>query len=232
MTTVLHRVEDIVADDRARMYELMSAQFENVDREQFEQDLDEKESVFVIRSPQGRIEGFSTLVALEAEVAGEPVVGLFSGDTIIDPKHWADRQFLRVVGQHLMATSAKWPDRKVYWLLLTCTFRSYRIIAAMFEQSAPRVDLPTSPKLKAAIDALVSVKFPREYQREQGVVVLEKTTPVRPGRADVSERHLDDPHVDFFVRANPHFARGDFLCCIAQLTPENLSPIGRRLVNM
>ncbi len=232
LTTTVNRIDEIDAKVRARMFELMSAQFENVDREQFERDLDEKDSVFLVATPDGRVQGFSTLVALEAEVAGKPVVGLFSGDTIIDPGHWADRQFLRVVGQHLFACAAKWPDRKVYWLLLTCTFRSYRLISGVYREYAPRHDAATTPELKATLDALVPIKFSREYRAEQGIVVLEKTTPVRPERSDVSTRHLDNEHVNFFVQANPCHARGDFLCCLAEIVPSNLTSLGHRLLKL
>jgi len=232
LSTTIHPVGEIDATARARMFDLMSAQFENVDREQFERDLDEKDIAFLVTTPDGLIQGFSTLVALEADVAGKPVVGLFSGDTIIDPEHWADRGFLRIVGQHLFALAAQRPDHAVYWLLLTCTFRSYRLISGVYRKYAPRPDAATPPDLKAALDALVPLKFPREYRTEQGVVVLEKPTPVRPERADVSDRHLEDVHVDFFVRANPRHARGDFLCCLAEVTPENLTPLGHRLLKL
>lgn len=232
MTTTLLPVKQIDQENRDRMFELMSAQFENVEREQFEHDLDKKDEVFMVTTAEGRLEGFSTLVALHTEVAGEPIVGLFSGDTIIDPQHWGDRQFLRVVGQRLFELADQWPDRKTYWLLLTCTFRSYRLIAGVFEESAPRHDQPNRPELKNSLDALVSHIFPREYHPDQGIVILDKTTPVRPERADVSERHLDDPHVDFFVRANPHYARGDFLCCLTHLVPSNLTPLGHRLLKL
>lgn len=232
MTTTLQPVAQIAPEARERMFELMSAQFENVEREQFERDLDEKDEVFMVATSDGRLEGFSTLVALHTEVAGEPIVGLFSGDTIIDPQYWADRQFLRIVGQRLFELAAKWPDRKSYWLLLTCTFRSYRLISGVFEESAPRHDQATPKELKDPLDALVSQIFPREYHPEHGIVVLDQSTPVRPGRADVSDRHLDDPHVDFFVRANPQYARGDFLCCLTELAPSNLTPLGHRLLKL
>jgi len=234
-TTVIttnHRVDEIDAKARARMFELMCAQFENVDREQFNRDLDEKDDVFLVTTPDGQVQGFSTLVALETEVAGKPIVGLFSGDTIIDPGHWADRQFLRIVGQRLFARAAQWPDRTVYWLLLTCTFRSYRLLTAVYQDYAPRHDVATPSDTKADLDALVSLKFPREYHAEQGLVILEKPTPVRTERADIDTRHLNDVHVDYFVQANPCHARGDFLCCLTELVPSNLSPLGHRLFKL
>ncbi len=48
--------------------------------------------------------------------------------------------------------------------------------------------------------------------------------------ADVTEQRLGDPHVEFFVRANPGHADGDELVCLTELTPTNLTPAGRRMV--
>jgi hypothetical protein len=230
VTTVARRVSDISSAELLRLYELMSAHFEGVDREHFERDFREKEWVFLVLEPETeRIVGFSTLMPLRTELDGQPLVAWFTGDTVIEPEHWGDRGFIRVVGTHMFRlrdTLGAWP---VYWMLLTCTNRSYRLMPGMFHEYHPKRDAATSPELLRKIEALVRLKFPDEYDAERSVVALKEPTPVIGDRADISERHLADPEVDFFVRANPGYARGDYLVCFAEMTYENVNRLGRKI---
>ena len=80
------------------------------------------------------------------------------------------------------------------------------------------------------MEALAQAKFSGRFDREAGVVRPESAAPLRSGVADVTEKRLADPHVAFFVSANPGHARGDELVCLTELAPENLTPAGRRML--
>src|SRR5690349_23459155 len=45
-----------------------------------------------------------------------------------------------------------------------------------------------------------------------------------------SPQRLKDPHVSFFINANPGHVGGDELACLAELSRANLTPAGRRMV--
>jgi hypothetical protein len=55
-------------------------------------------------------------------------------------------------------------------------------------------------------------------------------TPLRSGLAELKPARLRDPHVAFFVRANPGHARGDELACLSEIEYHNLTPAGGRMV--
>ncbi|HEY2840748.1 MAG TPA: hypothetical protein VGJ26_16445, partial [Pirellulales bacterium] len=69
-----------------------------------------------------------------------------------------------------------------------------------------------------------------EYDAARGVVSLIEQTPVRPERLDPATEERDSPEIRFFKSNNPGYARGDFLACLSFFTRENLTPLGRRLV--
>lgn len=229
-TTTPQRVSTLAAADVEAMYQVMCAHFENVDRGQFERDLLEKTWVYrVTEQSSGRLAGFSTMVPLVTEVDGQTISAMFSGDTVLEPACWGDRQFVRVVGRHLFDLAAEMPAGPVYWLLLTCTYRSYRFLPGFYLEYWPRADRPMPPEVARRLEALVRLKFPDQYDASRGVVALDQQTPVRDGRAEIPARQLEDPHVAFFLRANPGYARGDFLACLTEHSPSNVNALGRRL---
>jgi len=233
VTTVVRPLSEITPAEVDQLYVLMCEHFDGVHREHFEQDLREKEWVFlVLERDTKRIVGFSTLMSLRTELDGEPLVALFTGDTVIAPEHWGDRGFIRVVGTHMFGLRKSLHDGPVYWVLLTCTNRSYRLIPGVFNSYHPRRGEETSPDMLRKLEALVRLKFADEYNAERTVVELKDPRPVVGDRAAISERHLADPEVAFFVQANPGYARGDFLACLTVLSYDNTNRLGRKLFNL
>jgi hypothetical protein len=80
------------------------------------------------------------------------------------------------------------------------------------------------------MEVLAIARFPGQFDPEAGVVRPENAAPLLPGVAEVTGRRLADPHVAFFVSANPGHARGDELVCLTELAVENLTPAGRRML--
>ena len=84
-------VAEVTPAHRDAMFALMDRHYENVRRDVFESDLDEKRWVIQVLHPgSGELLGFSTQMLLDAVASGRPVTALFSGDTIIDRGHWGD----------------------------------------------------------------------------------------------------------------------------------------------
>ena len=75
---------DLTVAEREQMFALMADYYQNVAWGDFERDLLEKEWAIVMSDAHGRIRGFTTMMRLRVQVAGQPVVALFSGDTILD----------------------------------------------------------------------------------------------------------------------------------------------------
>ena len=73
-------------------------------------------------------------------------------------------------------------------------------------------------------------KFGDEYDAERGVIRFHQAAPLQSGVAEITPQRLKDPHVAFFVQANPGHAHGDELACLAELSRGNLTPAGARMV--
>jgi len=224
-------VADLTPAERDSMYAIMSGHFLNVSRAQFLQDLSEKQSVVVMKdAAEGRLRGFSTIGRITATVDGQTVTGHFSGDTVIEPEFWGEHAWLSVWAAHSFAQADKLAPAPLYWVLLTATHRSYRLLANLFKEYYPRHDQPTPERVQSQLDALVRVKFPAEYDAGRGVVYLKNQTPVRPDRVDPATAERDAPEVRYFREANPGYASGDFLACMTRLSRDNITPLGRRVL--
>jgi hypothetical protein len=218
----------LTAADRRQMFALMSSHFDNVDERQFFHDLDEKESVLLLRDSGERILGFSTMMLLRTELAGRPLAAVFVGDTVIEPEYWGQASWLYAWCRRTVEMASESGVSPCYLLLLTSTHRSYRFTSAFFHEFHPRPNQAMPADVAAHREALVRLKFPEEFDPNTGVVKLQRPTPIRPERRDTADREV--PEIRYFVESNPGYANGDFLTCLAEITFENLTPLGKRMV--
>jgi hypothetical protein len=225
LTGQLVRAVEVGPDQRDEMFTLMESYYEGVERATFDADLDEKEWVIQISDDEtGRLKGFSTQMLLEAKVAGHTVRALFSGDTIIESDARAERSLFQVSGWFVRSLMDAWPCAELYWFLISKGYKTYRFLPVFFHEFYPRYDAPTPTRLAAVIDALAGSKYPASYDRALGIVKSGTSScRLRPDTADITPDRLRDPHVRYFAARNPQHARGDELCCIAPLTPANLT---------
>jgi hypothetical protein len=212
------------------MLSLMGRYFSNVSRAVFERDLSEKEWCILLTDPSGRVKGFSTMMLVRTEVDGRPVAAIYSGDTIVDRKHWGESVLSRLWSGQAFDLASRLPEDPVYWFLLSSGYKTYRFLTTFFEEFYPTHERETPPEVKRVMGALAHERFPGRFDPEAGVVNPEYAVPLRSGVADVTDRRLADPHVAYFVSANPGHARGDELVCLTELATENLTPAGRRML--
>ncbi len=208
------------------MLQLMEQHYEDVGPAAFEADLAEKQWVIQVRDGSGELCGFSTQMLLDAVVAGRTVKALFSGDTIIDRRHWGDRALTHAGGQLAMSLLDKWIDAELYWFLISQGFRTYRFLPVFFRDFYPRYDVPTPGAIRRVIDALAIKKFGTQYDSSAGVI----RTPTYRLREGLAAERSRDPHVNFFIERNPGHAQGDELCCIARLSRDNFTEAAYRVL--
>ncbi|MBI1881739.1 MAG: hypothetical protein HYR94_26475 [Chloroflexi bacterium] len=231
LTGRIQRPGELIPPQRERMAALLARYFVNVSQPQFEQDLAEKEWVILLTdAATGQIQGFSTLMRLCVTVDKQPVVAFFSGDTIIAHEYWGEAELPRLWGRHVFSLAETISDARVYWFLISSGYKTYRFLPVFFREFYPTYLRPTPPAVKRILDALARSKFPSEYDAERGIVRFTKAAPLRPGVAEVTQRRLNDPHVAFFISANPSHAHGDQLPCLVELTRSNITPAGRRML--
>lgn len=228
----VRRVAELEPREREQMRALLQRYFEDVAPARFAADLDEKEWAVLLRDRAGQLQGFSTLMRLRASVDGRPVVGFFSGDTIIDREHWGGTALPRLWAQHVFALAAEVREARVFWFLISSGYKTYRFLPTFFRTFYPAYSAPTPPEMQRTLDALALLKFPDEYDPARGVVRLAQATPLRAGVADLTPERRGDPHVAFFAAANPGHADGDELACLTEIAPSNLTPAGRRMLGL
>lgn len=224
--------KELTAAQRDRMYELMAAHFDNVERATFEQDLLEKRWVVLLRDRQlGELQGFSTLMVLDAVVAGDPIKAVFSGDTIVHREYWGETELASVWGKFIFSLIQSYRGTKFYWFLISKGYRTYKFLPVYFKEFFPRYDRRT-PEFEAELMAtLAELKFPGHYDPERGILRFAGAKDrLAPELAEVSELRLNHPHTRFFHERNPGYVHGDELVCLAELNEENLQPIARRIL--
>jgi len=231
LTGEVQPVATLSARERERMFQIIGDNFTGTTRQRFESDLEEKEWVILLRERQsGTIQGFSTLMQLESRLGDEQVTAFFSGDTIIQRDFWGRTALPRIWSRHVFSLAAAMTGRKVYWFLICSGYKTYRFLPVFFREFYPRYDRTTPVEIRRLLDTLGSLKYPQEYDAPSGVVRFCEPSPLKEGIADITARHLKDPHIAFFQAANPGHVRGDELVCITEISPANVTPAGRRML--
>jgi hypothetical protein len=201
--------------DRDAMFALYTTYFATSDRVTFERDLAEKEWVVLLADDEGTIEGFSTLMRIGV---GDATV-FFSGDTIVARHRWGSFDLPRTWSRHVFAHA----DANAYWFLISSGWRTYRFLPLFFREFYPR-----NAELKPLLDTIAMSRFGESYDVRTGVIRLAIPAPLRDGISD-PEARLSNPHVRFFLEANPGHADGDELACLVPIRPDNLTSAGQRM---
>ncbi len=207
------------------MFVLFAAYYDNIDREQFRKDLLEKDDVFLFcDKTEGKVQGFSTVVCLEKNVAGKKVQALFSGDTVMHQDYWGQGALSTAFGQYFFMKKLKNPLRPLYWFLISKGYKTYLLMTNNFPVHYPRYEKPTPPFMQAMIDTFGKDLYPHNYDSATGIVqfshqndsqkdsLKEDITPI------TDEMCARNPRIAFFAKKNPHWAQGDELACVADLS--------------
>jgi hypothetical protein len=212
------------------MYSLLAAHFEGVTHAQFDRDLLGKSHAILLTRDE-RLVGFSTLLAYESEFEQAPVSVVYSGDTIVAPEAWGTTALSRAWIAAVNRLRETVPHGRYYWLLLTSGFRTYRFLPVFWREFFPCVKRTTPPESQQLLHHLAAERFGSQYDPASGLVRFTHPQRLRAGLDWIPEGRLaSDPHVNFFVRRNPGFSQGDELVCLTELSPENLTAAGRRMV--
>ena len=224
--------EELADAERADAYELLCRHFEGVSRGQFERDLAEKNAILLLRdATTAALVGFSTMRVYETRVAdGSPISVVCSGDTIVDPSAWNSPALPREWIAAVNRLREQYPNGPYYWLLITSGFRTYRLLSTFWQRFYPRHDEPTPQQQQRMLDALARERFGDCYDTAAGVVRFARPQVLRAHLAGIPPQRMDDPHVAYFVGRNPGHARGDELACLCELSEDNLTRAGRRMV--
>ncbi|HHV78559.1 MAG TPA: hypothetical protein GXX40_02920 [Firmicutes bacterium] len=224
-------IASLPANRIEEIYSLRNRFFSPISRINFDADLAKKHWVILLVDVlTGRARGFSTIRKVDVDFERESSIVFISGETIIDPDFWGQLELPRIWGRYVLQMAMRQKDAKAYWLLITSSYRVYRFLPLFFREYYPRRDRPTPPKIKRLLDYLASREFGSEYDPGRGIVRFSEPAPLRRDLISISKRHLKDPEAVFFANANPHYAEGDELVCLAALNKQNLTAAALRIL--
>jgi hypothetical protein len=227
LQATIHTVSRLQDFEVERMFALMDAHYENMTPDGFRRDLAAKRWAILLRDKQGGLQGFSTL---QLFTLGEATY-LFSGDTIVNPEHWLDGGMVGAYGQVFLRLFEEFGEARLYWLLLSKGFRTYRLLPLHFQNYTPGWNQAPAPELRVRRDAVATHLFGAAFDPATGRVLTHPGKDrLRPELATIPEHRRQDPHVLYFLEHNPDHAQGDELVCLAPLSRANLTPMAWRQI--
>jgi len=219
---------DLAGPEREAMCDLLAAHFLGVTRASFAEDLERKNWALLLEEG-GRLVGFSTLLVYETSVESEAMTVVYSGDTIVAPAAWGRSSLAQSWIGAVRSLRARYRRGRMYWLLISSGFRTYRFLPVFWREFYPRGDAPTPPAVQARLHALATGLFGPRYLPERGIVRLDSPQRLRGALAEVPNGRRTDPHVAFFLERNPGWPEGDELVGLTELAEDNLTRAGRRM---
>jgi hypothetical protein len=220
---------ELTAAQRRDMFQLLAQHFEGVTAEQFARDLAEKNLALLLRRDEMLV-GFSTLLAYATAFEGAPMNVIYSGDTIVAPDAWGTTALPRAWVAGVDALRATQPPGRCFWLLLTSGFRTYRFLPVFWREFFPRFNAPTPTGRQRLLDHIARERFGAQFDADAGIVCFNSPQRLRAELESIPPGRQNDPHIAFFLSRNPGHVHGDELVCLTELSPDNLTRAGRRMM--
>lgn len=214
----------------SEMYALYRRYYDSTSYALFESDLRDKDFVVVLKDEASAVVGFSSLALLSAEIDGQQIRAIYSGDTIIDRAHWGTQALAFTWIRFAGAVKAEAPDCPLYWFLIVKGHRTYRYLSAFSIEFYPHWSMPTPAWAQSIMAGLARRRFNDAYDAERGVLSFPQSRGhLRPTWAAVEPEEAARPDVAFFLSSNPGYVRGDELVCLTELSSTNLRPLASRV---
>jgi hypothetical protein len=211
----------ISVDDIERMHRLFARSYENADVPTFLRDLSKKDGAILVRHKQTReICGFTTIKKVPLWDGRRRAIGVFSGDTVLDPACWGDRALKDAFTRYLFFLWLRSPGVPLYWLLISKGYKTYMLLASNFVRYHPRHDGAADPDLERLVRDYTAKLFPGKYDERRGVLDFgEGAQRLREEVAPITaEMRLHNPVINYFERSNPGWRQGHELPCIAEIS--------------
>ncbi|RUS99375.1 hypothetical protein DSM106972_078170 [Dulcicalothrix desertica PCC 7102] len=223
-------IEYLSHQQKDAMYLLLGNHFDGVRRDVFESDLSKKNWVILLEDEKTQqLKGFSTLLIYTTQFNNENINIVYSGDTIVDPSAWSSSTLSRTWITSVQKIRRHYPEGKLYWLLISGGFRTYRFLPIFWQEFYPRYDKATPENISDLMHFLGYQRFGESYKHIAGIVRFPHPHVLRDELKEIPLERLQDPHIEFFAKYNPGYIRGDELVCLAEISEENLTKAGRRI---
>lgn len=227
------RREALTESQRAQMLALMQLCYAGVSAERFAADLAEKQYVILLSARRtGELVGFSTLRVAEDRLGGRPVELVYSGDTVIHPDHWGQKELQVQFARFTTWRKLRRPLRPLLWVLLSAGYKTYLLAVNNFPLTLPRRDWQPPAERIHFLRELATRWFGHQYDAERGTLRFDGAHyRVRDGIAPIDRAAASHPHIAFFAQCNPRHGDGEELVCLTEIRLRDLArAVGRILV--
>ena len=202
------------------MYGLYETYYDQISFEGFVADLMKKTEVILLFDRQeGNLQGFSTLVTFMMKQGHKQIPCVFSGDTIIHERFWGQRSLGVAFLIYMFKKKLAHPSVPLYWFLISKGYKTYLLMANNFKEHYPRFEKETPEPMVDLIKQASDSLFPGCY-RDNGTLVFptDKAARLKLGVADIDQRLLKHPRIQFFNERNPAWKDGEELACLAEMS--------------
>jgi hypothetical protein len=223
-------VDRLAPSTEDALYALFRRQFVDVPFTVFRDDLRAKQWALVLRDDAGAPVGFTSwrYDAFAHEGRAHDVV--YSGDTVVDPAVWSQSAMSALWLASIWSQREAMGVSRLHWFLIASGYRTYRFLPLYARRFFPCFDTETPHEAKSLMAALARARFGDAFDPGAGVVRLPHAAVQADGLRGVPDNRLSDPHIAFFASANPGHEHGDELVCLTELTDDNLTSAGRRML--
>ncbi len=207
----------------------MDANYIGITEEAFREAFFAKDLVILFLRDDQTVVGFTTMSFNIGGTQTEAYNIVYSGDTIMDPEYWGSnivhRAFLGVAGAFMHGN----PGKKLYWLLLSSSHRTYMYLPLGFKTYYPAaVTDRHASHLAGILDTCAQRMFGPCWDKRNGLVHFDfdggdyTVNALRPEHCEATYRLAHKQHVRFFLEKNPGFNKGVELACMAEYSKDNL----------
>lgn len=229
MNTELIQTTELSAGDRNAMYGLLSCHFEGATPAIFDTDLSLKNWVLLLKDDHHHLKGFSTLLMYDLAFEGDLMTIVYSGDTIMDPSAWSSSALSKAWVAAVNDLRVHYNGSKLYWLLISSGFRTYRFLPTFWQVFYPRYDQAIPEQTQRLMQFICRRQFGEWYDEGAGIVRFPSPQKLRGHLEGIPADRLRNPHVKFFDQHNPNAGKGDELACLTEISAENLTRAGKRM---
>jgi hypothetical protein len=222
-------VKVLTKQDRLTMFSLMAEYYDDINFPVFIKDLTEKDYCILLFDTNKIIKGFSTQKIISIRVRAEIIYGVFSGDTIIHKDYWGSLELHKLFADFFINYGKRY--KGFYWFLISKGYKTYKMLPVFFIEFYPNHKEKTPFYEQEIIDSFGNTRYPEEYDKTSGVILYKETKDkLKTGVADITEKQLKDKDIQYFIKLNPDYIKGNDLVCIARLTEDNFKPAIKRLL--
>lgn len=211
-------IDRVSPTDVMTMYGIFSRYYEHAPLDTFLRDMSKKTGVFLLRRRSDReIVGFSTVATMDLDIDGKPIIGVFSGDTIIEKEYWGSRALPLAFFIYLVRLVVRHPLTPIFWLLISKGYKTYLLMANNFFRYYPHPEGKYS-EYSDLIPLYCEKLFPGYYDPDRKILDFgDQYNRLKDDVARVSdELRSKYPKVAFFEEKNPEWHRGTELPCVGR----------------